>query len=201
MHITLEETPSGGFSVDCTATSESVTDGIGFTVHGTFDNGEAQFWNGPWGFTGICAIKPHDGLPALSHKLVNTESGRFDQYTWEKGEQMEDADGDDIAEGIMLAILKLLLVDRDRLNEHITQLQKRPEIADTGLPSDELLDKVLQRNFWRPTGDLVALLLNPVALFVLHTEINESLPNEWLEDLAASGKRLMDAHDIKLDRP
>jgi hypothetical protein len=84
-----------------------------------------------------------------------------------------------------------LVLDYCALDDHIRFLRKRfgPEVRHQALLPEEEADRVLR---WGghalSNGQLAVLLLNPIALLGLASQIDDELPDYWLDRMAALGQ-------------
>jgi hypothetical protein len=84
-----------------------------------------------------------------------------------------------------------LVLDHRALDDHICFLRKRfgPDVRHQALLPEEEADRVLR---WGghvlSNGLLAVLLLNPIALLGLASQIDEELPDYWLDRMAALGQ-------------
>jgi hypothetical protein len=90
----------------------------------------------------------------------------------------------------LCAAMEALLVRRDRLNRYMTDL--RSALGGRVRHGEPLADDVARDVLAGGLGTLdesalVRLLLNPIALWDLHTLICEELPDYWIERLAEAG--------------
>jgi hypothetical protein len=93
-----------------------------------------------------------------------------------------------------LAGLERILLDLPALDEHIRHLQKRLGRTlqhQTLLPEEQAERIVANGVSGLSNSELVALLLNPIALRDLAFRIAEALPDCWLERMSEVGHQVM----------